>query len=104
MIGLAGLGISFLTDLIGKYGEPLIAKGIEKVTGIDVTKKELTQEEKQKIIDSQIEIMKIDFEKLKLEYENVNNARDMQKQALSQDDIFSKRYVYFLLLVKIDKI
>ena len=67
MIGLAGLGISFLTDLIGKYGEPLIAKGIEKVTGIDVTKKELTQEEKQKIIDSQIEIMKIDFEKLKEE-------------------------------------
>ena len=65
MIGLAGLGISFLTDLIGKYGEPLIAKGIEKVTGIDVTKKELTQEEKQKIIDSQIEIMKIDFEKIK---------------------------------------
>ena len=96
MIGLAGLGISFLTDLIGKYGEPLITKGIEKVTGIDVTKKELTQEEKQKIIDSQIEIMKIDFEKLKLEYENVNNARDMQKQALSQDDIFSKRYVYYL--------
>jgi hypothetical protein len=65
MIGLAGLGLSFLTDLIGKYGEPLIAKGIEKVTGIDVTKQELTTEDKQKIIDSQIEIMKIDFEKLK---------------------------------------
>ena len=67
MIGLAGLGISFLTDLIGKFGEPLIAKGIEKVTGIDVTKQELTQEDKQKIMDSQIEIMKIDFEKLKEE-------------------------------------
>ena len=67
MIGLAGLGISFLTDLIGKYGEPLIAKGIDKVTGIDVTKQELTQEDKQKIMDSQIEIMKIDFEKLKEE-------------------------------------
>ena len=69
MIGLAGLGISFLTDLIGKFGEPLIAKGIEKVTGIDVTKQELTQEDKQKIMDSQIEIVKIDFEKLKLELE-----------------------------------
>ena len=67
MIGLTGLGISFLTDLIGKYGEPLIAKGIEKVTGIDVTKKELTQEDKQKLLDSQVEIMKIDFEKLKEE-------------------------------------
>lgn len=90
MIGLAGLGISFLTDLIGKYGEPLIAKGIEKATGIDVAKKELIKKKNKKIIDSQIEIMKIDFEKLKLEYENVNNARDMQKQALSQDDILVK--------------
>ena len=44
MIGLAGLGISFLTDLIGKYGEPLIAKGIEKVTGIKIKKKELVNE------------------------------------------------------------
>jgi hypothetical protein len=76
MIGLAGLGISFLSDLIGKYGEPLIAKGIEKVTGIDVTKQELTQEDKQKIIDSQIEIMKIDFETLKLGYEDKNSARN----------------------------
>jgi len=76
MFGLAGLGISFLTDLIGKYGEPLIAKGIEKVTGIDVTKQELTQEDKQKIINSQIEIMKIDFETLKLGYEDKNSARN----------------------------
>ena len=85
MIGLAGLGISFLTDLIGKYGEPLIAKGIEKVTGIDVTKKELTQEEKQKIIDSQIEIMKIDFVKLKEENrakEFVTLIQQMQEKAI----------------------
>ena len=90
------LGIGFIDDLISEVGLPLVKKGIKSLTGIDIESKELTAEEKQKIIDSQIEIMKIDFEKLKLEYENTNSARDMQKVALQQDDIFSKRYVYYL--------
>ena len=90
------LGIGFIDDLISEVGLPLVKKGIKSLTGIDIESKELTAEEKQKIIDSQIEIMKIDFEKLKLEYDNTNSARDMQKVALQQDDIFSKRYVYYL--------
>ena len=88
--------IPFIGKLIDDYGEKLVVKGIEKITGVDLSKQELTNEDKQKILDSQIEIMKIDFEKLKLEYENTNSARDMQKVALQQDDIFSKRYVYYL--------
>ena len=90
------LGIGFIDDLISEVGLPLVKKGIKSLTGIDIESKELTAEDKQKILDSQIEIMKIDFEKLKLEYENTNSARDMQKVALQQDDIFSKRYVYYL--------
>ena len=90
------LGIGFIDDLISEVGLPLVKKGIKSLTGIDIESKELTAEEKQKIIDSQIEIMKIDFEKLKLEYDNTNSARDMQKVALQQDDVFSKRYVYYL--------
>lgn len=90
------LGIGFIDDLISEVGLPLVKKGIKSLTGIDIESKELTAEDKQKIIDSQIEIMKIDFEKLKLEYENTNSARDMQKVSLQQDDIFSKRYVYYL--------
>ena len=90
------IGIGFIDDLISEVGLPLVKKGIKSLTGIDIESKELTAEDKQKIIDSQIEIMKIDFEKLKLEYENTNSARDMQKVALQQDDIFSKRYVYYL--------
>lgn len=90
------LGIGFIDDLISEVGLPLVKKVIKSLTGIDIESKELTAEDKQKIIDSQIEIMKIDFEKLKLEYENTNSARDMQKVALQQDDIFSKRYVYYL--------
>lgn len=90
------LGIGFIDDLISEVGLPLVKKGIKSITGIDIESKELTAEDKQKILDSQIEIMKIDFEKLKLEYQNTNSARDMQKVALQQDDIFSKRYVYYL--------
>ena len=90
------LGIGFIDDLISEVGLPLVKKGIKSLTGIDIESKELTAEDKQKILDSQIEIMKIDFEKLKLEYENTNSSRDMQKVALQQDDIFSKRYVYYL--------
>ena len=88
--------IPFIGKLIDDYGEKLVVKGIEKLTGVDLSKQELTNEDKQKIMDSQIEIMKIDFEKLKLEYQNTNDARDMQKVALQQDDTFSKRYVYYL--------
>ena len=90
------IGIDFVDNLISEIGLPLVKKGIKAVTGIDLESKELTAEEKQKIIDSQIEIMKIDFEKIKLEYQNTNDARDMQKVALQQDDTFSKRYVYYL--------
>ena len=33
---------------------------------------------------------------LKLDVENTKDARDMQKTALQQDDLFSKRFVYYL--------
>lgn len=89
-------GIDFIDKLASEVGIPLLSKGIKAITGIDITEKTLTQEDKQKIMDSQIEIMKIDFEKLKLDYQNTNDARDMQKVALQQDDIFSKRFVYYL--------
>ena len=58
-------GIDFLDKLIGEVGLPLVKKGIKSVLGIDLDEKTLTPEDKQKLLDSQLEIMKIDFEKLK---------------------------------------
>lgn len=58
-------GIDFLDKLISEVGLPLVKKGIKTTLGIDLESKELTAEDKQKIMDSQIEIMKIDFEKIK---------------------------------------
>ena len=69
--------IPFIGKLIDDYGEKLVVTGIEKLTGIDLSKEELTNEDKQKIIDSQIEIMKIDFEKIKLETEAKLQSKKM---------------------------
>lgn len=64
---LLGLGIGFLTDLVSKHGEKLVTAGVEKVTGIDLSKKELTPEDKQKILESEMQIKQLDFDKIKEE-------------------------------------
>lgn len=68
---LATAGIEIFKDLISNNGEDLVKKGIEKVTGLKLDgKKSLTIEEVQLINDSKIEILKLDFEALKVEIES----------------------------------
>lgn len=71
------IGVDFVDNLINEIGLPLVKKGIKSVTGIDLESKELTVEDKQKIMDSQIDIMKIDFEKLKLDTEAKLQSKKM---------------------------
>ena len=70
-------GIDFIDKLASEVGIPLLSRGIKALTGIDIEAKELTAEDKQKIMDSQIEIMKIDFDKLKLETEAKLQSKKM---------------------------
>lgn len=104
--------IPFIGKLIDDYGEKLVVTGIEKLVGIDLSKEELTPEDKQKIMDSQIEIMKIDFEKLKLETEakledkrlniqNTNNAQVMNTQIQTSEfsSKLAKNTAYIIDLV-----
>ena len=104
--------IPFIGKLIDDYGEKLVVTGIEKLVGIDLSKEELTPDDKQKIMDSQIEIMKIDFDKLKLETEakledkrldiqNTNNAQVMntQIQASEFSSKLAKNTAYIIDLV-----
>lgn len=104
--------IPFIGKLIDDYGDKLVLQGVQKLTGIDLSKEELTNEDKQKIMDSQIEIMKIDFEKLKLETEakledkrldiqNTNNAQVMntQIQASEFSSKLAKNTAYIIDLV-----
>lgn len=70
---LASIGISFVKDLISDHGEQLVTKGIEKVTGIDLSKKEvkeLTNEEIVALKEAEYRLKSLDFEKLKLELED----------------------------------
>lgn len=78
------LGIGFIDDLISQVGLPLVKKGIKALTGIDIEAKELTPEDKQKIMDAQIEIMKIDFEKFKLEKESILEGTRLELQESKQ--------------------
>ena len=104
--------IPFIGKLIDDYGEKLVVTGIEKLVGIDLSKEELTNEDKQKIMDSQIEIMKIDFEKIKLETEakledkrldiqNTNNAQIMNTQIQTSEfsSKLAKNTAYIIDLV-----
>lgn len=89
-------GIDFIDKLASEVGIPLLSKGIKAITGIDITEKALTPEDKQKIMDSQIEIMKIDFEKLKednrakefvtiQDNQNTSNARETNTRIQESD-------------------
>ena len=83
MIGLAALGISFITDMIRDKGEDLVTEAIKKTTGIDISgNKKITEEQKQTIINSQ---KSIDRE-LELIYKDKSDARSMNiKLQVSKD-------------------
>ena len=46
--------------------------------------------------DAALKLAQIDLETLKANYANTADARDMQKVALQQSDIFSKRFTMYL--------
>lgn len=66
---LLGLAIPFLTDLVSTYGEKLVVSGVEKICNIDLSKEELTPEDKQIILDNEYKLKELDFKKLELSLE-----------------------------------
>ena len=85
---LLGLGIGFITDLIGKYGEDLVPAGVEKVTGVDLKKEKLTPEDKKAIIAGEIALKELDFKKLELELEEVKESNrhvEVSKKVIIED-------------------
>jgi hypothetical protein len=88
MVPLLGLGIGFLTDLVGKYGEDLVVAGVEKVTGVDLKKDELTSEDKKAIMAGELALKELDFKKLELELEGVkesNRHAEVAKKVVIED-------------------
>lgn len=81
---LLGVGIDFVKDLIVDNGEDLVKEGIKKVTGIDLNEKkvqELTPEEINLINSHKLNIMKLDFDKLNLEFLK-DKEKNRHKEAL----------------------
>lgn len=96
---LAGLGIDFVKDLITDNGEDLVKAGIEKVTGIDLSKKiKLTPEDVAKIKEAEYKIKQLDFEQLKLEYQNTDSARKMNIEVQTSENASSlaKNAAYYI--------
>lgn len=111
-IPLIAAAIPFLTDLISKYGEKLVVSGVEKITGVDLGKTELTPEDKQLIIDAEYKIKALDFETLKETHRaseavvseinsNTKNAREMNVsiQTSAEASPLAKNIAYIIDIV-----
>lgn len=99
---LAKEGISFVSDAI-KGGGDKAREFVEEKTGLDLEreaeKAATTGTLDQKTLTKLKEIESKERQNLKaLALENVKDARDMQKEALKQEDRFSKRFIYYLAL------
>ena len=99
----AGKGLNLLARTVDSATD----KGVEKITefikdktGLDVTAKaDLTSEEIQKLRELEMqydrELKEIALEYYRLDLQDRASARDMQVKALMQDDVFSKRFLYY---------
>lgn len=72
--------------LLNNIGDVLPDKGaLGIIKNLITNDKELSQEDK----ETALKLIELDFE-------NIKDARDLQKIALQQDDLFSKRFIYYL--------
>lgn len=90
----------------------VLAKGkewVEEKTGIDLNKASLSKEELAQLqqfeLEHEEELLKLKVEDNKISAElekeylkDVQSAREMQIAALNQDDVFAKRFIYYLAI------
>lgn len=95
---LAGIVTSLVTNGLTKVAEAVVEKGVDAVSeklGVDLTPKEdgnLSAEQIQQVKEA---AMKHEEFMVEQELKNTTDARNMQIEALKQDDLFSKRFVYY---------
>lgn len=92
---LADKGMDAVSKLVSGGADKALEVISEK-TGIDLAKAEsLTPEQEKALREYDLQLKMLDFDREKMFMADVADARDMQKEALKQDDAFSKRFVYF---------
>jgi hypothetical protein len=105
---LASIVTSLVANNLPKLAQAVVDKGVEYVeekTGIKLETNAEGQIPPDKIAELKIAAMeheefKIEAEQKKVdaEHKNTADARDMQKEALKQDDLFSKRFVMYFAI------
>jgi hypothetical protein len=99
---LAEKGMGAISKLIDKGGDKAIDVISDKL-GIDLTKqdviKSLTPEQEKALREYDLQLKTLDFDREKAYLNDVADARDMQKEALKQEDNFSKRFLYIFASV-----
>lgn len=83
---LRSLKNNVLPEVLQAVGVGDLAKAVGIISN-DPNNAGLTNEEAQRV-----------FELIQLDYQDLADARDLQKDALSQDDVFSKRFIYYLAI------
>jgi len=76
------LGGAAVSAIAGKLGVADTIEAVTKAVAADP--------------DAALKLAQIDLETIKADYANTADARDMQKVALQQSDIFSKRFTMYL--------
>ena len=102
-----------LTRGLGILGNAVIAKGskwLEERTGLDLSNPQLSNEQwvvlrnfemehEEELLRIGLEKSRLELERVSLDYKDAADARNMQVSALSQEDVFSKRFVYYFAMV-----
>lgn len=87
---IAGILTSLVQNNLPKLAQAVLDKGVDYVqekTGVEL-KPDMTPEDVEKLRAQEMEFAK-------LEAADRDSARKMQMAALAQDDVFSKRFIYY---------
>ena len=105
---LAGQGLGLIGNLITGKGIEYATNFIKDKTGIDigsVTDKPLSNEDALALrkfqVENELELKKLALDETKVYLADIQDARGMQKEALHQEDTFSKRFIYYLSILVI---
>jgi hypothetical protein len=103
---LAEKGLDAVGKLIDKGADKALEVVSEKI-GVDITKPEtamqaiqsLTPEQEAALREYDLHLRTLDLDREKSFLADVSDARSMQKEALKQEDTFSKRFIYYFAIV-----
>jgi hypothetical protein len=92
---LAGIVSTLISNNLPKVAQAVVDKGldyVEEKTGIKLEPNMSAE----KVAELKLASMKHEEFRIEQENKNTADARDLQKVALQQDDLFSKRFTYYL--------